>query len=417
MRIGFVGLGKLGLPVAAAIASCGHRVIGYDTNPKRMTKERQSYQETWFNGAGDFNDYLPQIDNLHFGSLKEVCATSEIIFVAVQTPHDPRYEGITELPDERVDFDYSFLIAAVKSVCEFVKEGTIIAVISTCLPGTMMKYILPLIPKGVHFAYNPAFIAMGTVIRDFLEPEFVLLGAYDDEAANRMIEFYSSVCNSSIKLMSVESAELAKVAYNTYISFKIAFVNLLGEICHKIPRADVDEVTGALAGAYRRLISPAYLTAGMGDGGGCHPRDNIAMSYLAKRLNLSYDMFEAVMLSRERHARWLASMLKGLGKISKLPMIILGYAFKPGTKITTGSPALLVKSFCPEAELVDSILSWGSLIDLKTPAVFLLGCRYLEYASCKFPKGSIVIDPFRIVPDQEGVEVISIGKGGGFADV
>ena len=97
-----------------------------------------------------------------------------------------------------------------------------------------------------------------------------------------------------------ENAEAIKVAYNTYISMKIAYANTWMEICHKIPGTDVDQVTGALELATTRIMSPKYLTGGMGDGGGCHPRDNIALSWLARELDLSYDFFEHLMIARER---------------------------------------------------------------------------------------------------------------------
>jgi len=102
----------------------------------------------------------------------------------------------------------------------------------------------------------------------------------------------------------LNNAELIKVAYNTYIGMKIAFANTLMEICHKMGNIDVDQVTGALTFASRRLMSGAYLTGGMGDGGGCHPRDNIALSWLAQRLDLSFDWFASVMGAREKQTVW-----------------------------------------------------------------------------------------------------------------
>src|SRR5262249_6729878 len=159
-------------------------------------------------------------------------------------------------------------------------------------PGTIRREIFPLVGEHVKLCYNPFFIAMGTTIRDFLDPEFVLFGMRDPEAAERARALYSTLHDRPVYETSIENAELIKVSYNTYITMKIAFANTLMEICHKIEGCDVDQVTGGLALGTQRLLSPRYLGGGMGDGGGCHPRDNIALSWLSRELGLSYDWFE-----------------------------------------------------------------------------------------------------------------------------
>src|SRR4029079_8006110 len=168
---------------------------------------------------------------------------------------------------------------------------TTVAVVSTVLPGTMRRSVMPVASPLLGLCYNPSFVAMGTTMRDFLHPEFVLLGADDLISAQKLEAFYATITDAPIHRMSVESAEITKLAYNTYIGMKIGFANTVMEICHKIPGANVNDVTAALKTAHHRLISPAYLDGGMGDGGGCHPRDNIAMSWLAQQLPLSHDPF------------------------------------------------------------------------------------------------------------------------------
>jgi UDPglucose 6-dehydrogenase len=140
---------------------------------------------------------------------------------------------------------------------------------------------------------------------------------------------------------TIKTAELTKVAYNTFIGLKIAFGNTMMEICEKTG-ADVDDLVDALSLATERVISPAYLRGGMGDGGGCHPRDNIALSWLARELGLSYDLFEALMICRERQTEWLADLIPA-GEVE-----IQGKAYKPGTNLTVGSPALLMASMLTE---------------------------------------------------------------------
>ena len=237
---------------------------------------------------------------------------------------------------------------------------------------------------------------MGTTMRDFLHPEFVLLGADGPDSATKVEAFYATLTDSPICRMSIDSAELTKVAYNTYIGMKIVFANTLMEICHKSPGANVDDVTGALKKAHRRLISPHYLDGGMGDGGGCHPRDNIAMSWLARELPLSHDIFENMMIARDNQTEWLADLMCA----HDLPKAIVGYSFKTGTDLTVGSPALLLKAILEERGIHPFLYDphvEGAQLDLSklAPHVFLIGAKHPEFTSVTFPKGSVVIDPWR----------------------
>jgi UDPglucose 6-dehydrogenase len=399
--IGIVGLGKLGLPVAAAIGQT-QQVVAYDIRPEAMRaptppQREEGLVEAW------------PTARVEFGSLSDVVARCELIFVAVQTPHEPLYEGATRIPDERADFDYTYLCAAVEAVADEVARlgrPRTVSIISTVLPGTVGKYIAPLCGPLVTLAYNPFFVAMGTTIRDFLEPEFVLLGGDPDGTVER---FYGALTDAPVYRTSIENAELIKVSYNTFIGLKLAFANTLMEICHKSPGCDVDEVTGALKLAHRRLISPAYLSGGMGDGGACHPRDNIALSWLARELDLSYDLFESAMFARERQAEWLVDLICE----HDLPPAILGVAFKAGTDLVTGSPAVLCQRLLKERGRDPVVYDQrcGLTPKIDGPHVFLVGARHPEHPDYPFPPGSVVIDPWRYIEPRDGVTVIPVGRG------
>lgn len=399
--IGVVGLGKLGLPVATAIAQ-RHEVLGYDVRAEAMRAPHPPYREEGLAEAWITAD-------LCFASLAEVVERCQLIFVAVQTPHEALYEGINRLPETRTDFDYRHLCSAVAAINEEVhRQGRprTVAVISTVLPGTMRAHVVPLCGPLITLAYNPSFIAMGTTMRDFVDPEFVLLGG-DPEGV--VESFFRDLTEAPVFRTSIENAELAKVAYNTFIGLKVVFANTLMEVCHKSAGCDVDEVVGALKLAHRRLISPAYLSGGMGDGGGCHPRDNIALSWLARELDLSFDLFEATMLAREHQADWLVDLMCE----HDLPKAILGIAFKAGTDIITGSAAVLCKQLLEERGHLPLIYDerCGLTPTIDEPHVFLVGARHPEHPDFRFPEGSVVIDPWRYVPEREGITVISVGAG------
>ena len=411
MRIGFVGLGKLGLPCAVAAASKGHDVMGYDIVPERMSRVPLVHREAGPDGNGSLATCLQQ-SNLRFGSLEEVVSHGEILFVAVQTPHEPEYEGITRLPDNRVDFDYQYLVRSIDEISKSAKRETVVAIVSTVLPGTLRRLVKPAAGPLLRLCYNPAFTAMGTASHDYLHPEFILLGADDLTSAAVVENFYASVTDAPILRMSIESAELTKVAYNTFIGMKIVFANTLMEICHKAPGANVDDVTRALKLAHKRIVGPNYLEGGMGDGGACHPRDNIAMSWLARELQLSHDMFDDLMEARFKQSEWLADLMSA----HQLPKAIIGYSFKAGSDVTVGSSALLLKSILEERGfrplLYDPYVE-GAPRDLShlSPHVFLIGAKHPDFRSLVFPKGSVVIDPWRYLAPQDGVLFVPVGVG------
>jgi UDPglucose 6-dehydrogenase len=411
MKIGFIGLGKLGLPCAVAVAMKGHDVMAYDIVPALMNKNPRAYRETGPDGKEPFNPYLER-STIRFGALEEVVAHGDIVFVAVQTPHEPRYEGVARLPNERMDFDYRYLVRSIEEISAVVGRETVVAINSTVLPGTVRRHIKPAASPFLRLCYNPFFIAMGTTMRDFLHPEFVLLGADGPGSATKVEAFYATLTDAPICRMSIASAELTKVAYNTYIGMKIVFANTLMEICHKSPGANVDDVTGALKRAHRRLTSPHYLDGGMGDGGGCHPRDNIAMSWLARELPLSHDIFENMMIARDNQTEWLADLMCA----HDLPKAIVGYSFKTGTDLTVGSPALLLKAILEERGIHPFLYDphvEGAQRDLSklAPHVFLIGAKHQEFTSVTFPKGSVVIDPWRYLAPQDGMTLIPVGIG------
>ena len=410
MKIGFVGLGKLGLPVALAVESKGHDVIGFDIseNVKNIIEAKKiPYKEIWA------QDYLDK-SNIKFESLDNVVEHSEIIFVPIQTPHDPLYEGITRIPDKRVDFDYSYLKAGMKKLSDSIekqKKDKVVIIISTVLPGTIRQEIKPLLGKHTKICYNPFFIAMGTTMKDFLYPEFILFGVDDLDAADKAEKFYRSINNATFFKTTIENAELIKVSYNTFISTKIAFINTIMEMCHKLPNTNIDDVTNALMLGNKRLISGAYLRGGMGDGGGCHPRDNIALSWLARKLDISNDFFDQIMKQREKQTEWLVSLIKE-NQIKDKKTYILGKSFKPETNIQTGSPSILLENLLKESGI--NAIMYDPYVDSSKPVfekgVYFIGTQHEVFERFNFPKGSIIIDPFRMInKDLNDVKVIRIG--------
>jgi UDPglucose 6-dehydrogenase len=415
MKVGMMGLGKLGLPVALAIEDKGHEVKGSDISPdvERIIKDRKiPYQEA---GAQELLD-KSKIELTDTAGLVE---WADIIFCPIQTPHKPELEGTLPLGRAREDFNYLHLQAGVADIAEEAKRQQrhiTLVVISTCLPGTFEREIKPLLNEYVHYLYNPFFIAMGTTIQDFLKPEFVLIGLGTDvskRAEGPMWEFYRTIHARPLLITDIMTAELIKVAYNTFIGQKITFINAMMEICEKTG-ANVDNLSAGLALATDRLISAKYLRGGMGDAGGCHPRDNIAMSWLARKLDLSHDIFSDQMKTREDQTRYLAYMIEQKHQETKLPVVLLGKAYKAEINLTVGSCGLLLANLL--GDLGVPFVHWDPFTDQQPllrptfPTIFFIATNHEVFKTYPFAKGSIVLDPWGYIPDTEGVTVVRIGR-------
>ena len=419
MRIGIQGAGKLGLPCALAIEEKGHTVLVNDTDSSvqhTLQFRKLPYREQ---GAQELLDH----HQIRHVDVAELVKNSDIIFCAIQTPHDPMYEGVTRLPKSRIDFDYSYLKDGVGSLCKEIgklrvtgapSEERTIVIISTVLPGTIEREIRPLLNDNVKLVYNPFFIAMGTTIDDFLNPEFVLLGVDVPHACETLTLFYETIHDRECFKCTIEEAEMIKVSYNTFITTKIAVANTVMEMSEKLQNINCDVVMGALGMATNRIISTKYLKGGMGDGGGCHPRDNIALSWLSRECGMSYDWYENLMMQRQSHTLWMAVVIKCECDQTGLDPVILGKTFKPETDLTVGSPALLLANLLN----LKSMRMFDPWVDngeppIDTKAVCFIATNHEVFKTYRFPEGSVVIDPFRsfqfMVP-QDGVRFRRLGE-------
>ena len=333
MKIGFIGLGKLGLPCAEVVAIKGHDVTGYDI-------------------VETVNDNVTVCP-----TIQEAVQNRDIVFIAVPTPHHPDYDGKAPTAHlEPKDFGYDIVIDCIREANAWMNTGQLLVLISTVLPGTVRREFAPLV-TNTRFVYNPYLIAMGTVAWDMVNPEMIMIGTDDGSEtgdAKQLVDFYKTIMENNPRYVigTWDECECIKVFYNTFISTKIALVNMIQDVAVQQGNINVDVVTDALSQATQRIISPAYMTAGMGDGGACHPRDNIALRFLAEKLDLGYDMFDAIMIAREQQARNMAiEILKHGNRIQ-----FSSDSYKPGVEYTDGSYSLLVQHYVKElgGQIVDS---------------------------------------------------------------
>ncbi len=323
MKIGFIGLGKLGMPCAEAMAEAGMRVSGYDSNISLIGR-------------------LIDIK----ATLAEAVIEKDIVFIAVPTPHEAGYDGREPTSHlEPRDFDYSILKSVVKECNSLMNEGQLLVVISTVLPGTIRRDIAPL-SNNTNLLYNPYLIAMGSVKQDFLDPEMIMIGNEHggmDRPTAMLQNFYRELLglNARTEFGTWEEVEAMKIFYNTFISTKLSLVNMMQDVAQRLGHMNVDRVSVALSNSTKRIISDRYMKAGMGDGGACHPRDNIALRWLAKELDLGYDLFGAIMSAREQQAENMAREILRHGRV----IYFTSDAYKPGTDLVDGSYSLLVQHY------------------------------------------------------------------------
>jgi UDPglucose 6-dehydrogenase len=415
MKIGMVGLGKLGLPCLLAMEKFGsHEVYGFDISQNVIDSIESKQVDYWEAGV---NDLLRDSKIKVVPKVSELVNKCDIIFVAVQTPHEPAYEGKTPLPEKRIDFNYSHLESAIDEISQGLSESDnnpIIVVISTVLPGTMRTRVFPRLEKGnknFRFIYNPYFIAMGTTIDDFMNPEFILLGVNSAQDLEEIKKFYSFITENCMP-MDIESAELTKVAYNTFIGFKIIFANAISEIV-SARGGDSDAITKALSSAGKRLMSEQYMTAGMGDGGGCHPRDQIAMSWLAQEANMSIDLFEFIASARDSQTLRQAEIIKKNCEESGWKPVLLGLSYKPNSPLDIGSPARLLENYLKSMNLNPYLIDpwiYPENNELPQESVYFVSSRHDEFKDLSRIENSIIIDPWRFVEKTHSTsKLIKIG--------
>jgi UDPglucose 6-dehydrogenase len=195
------------------------------------------------------------------------------------------------------------------------------------------------------------------------------------------------------------------------------FANVLAEFCESTG-ADVDEVTSALALGHQRIVSPAYMTAGMGDGGACHPRDNIALSALANQHGTSVNLMGFLIAAREMQTAWHVSTITHWLEMTGFPLVVLGKTYKPGVESTAGSPALLLAELLEQQEikfahvdhLVDGVESIAEIVHYDRRCVFFIATQHDVYADLDYPDGSVVIDPFGYVRSNDRITLVTPGR-------
>jgi len=335
MKISVIGLGKLGSPLAAVFASKGFSVVGTDLNPTLV--------DTLNRGAAPVDE--PRLQELIDANRERLRAThdavtavaeSDVTFIIVPTPSD-----------DAGRFQNTFILSALGPVGAGLrrKKGYHVVVItSTVMPGSTGGDIRAALEVAsgrrvgdqLGLCYNPEFIALGSVVRDMLTPDVILIGESDAKAGDTLERIYQQSCDNkpAVRRMNFVNAELTKISVNTFVTTKISYANMLADICDRIPGADVDVVTGAVGADSR--IGNKYLRGAVGYGGPCFPRDNVAFASLARSIGARAELAEATdVVNRYQVERVLGAIQAHVRPSG--PVGILGLSYKPDTGVVEQS--------------------------------------------------------------------------------
>jgi UDPglucose 6-dehydrogenase len=430
MDICVVGLGKLGSPLAAVLASKGHNVIGVDLN---------AYFVDALN-AGRAPVVEPQLQDLIDASKGRLRATrdyaeavpkTDISFIIVPTPSD-----------ETGVFTNRFVLDAVRAIGAALKTTDryhVVNITSTVMPGSTEGEIrLALeessgrtVGKDVGLTYNPEFIALGSVVRNMLYPDMILLGESDPRAGDVLEAVYKISTNNNppIQRMNLVNAEITKISVNTYVTTKISFANMLAEICEGLSGADVQVVTQALGKDTR--IGSKYLQGALGFGGPCFPRDNIAFGKMAERVGARADIALAGEAINKHQINRITTLVRKNLDASR-EVAVLGMSYKPDTPVVEESQGVMIAHdlasagvrvavFDPLAmegarwalkdnvrygqDLADAVRD-ASTIVIATPSK-----EYAENAALLCRKGVTVIDCWRVLSDAGDATLVHVGRG------
>jgi len=435
-----IGLGKLGAPLAACLAAKGLSVIGVDTDASRVQAIGRGEPPVFEPGLAEL---LRRSDGRLTATrdLEAAVSAADLTMIVVPTPSEP---------------GGGFSVRYVLPTCEGIgralrrKPGfPVVVLTSTVMPGTTDAAVRPTLERasgkrcGRDFGlcYSPEFIALGTAIRDFLNPDFVLIGESDPRAGDLLEALYKHVCENSpaVARMNFVNAEIAKLAVNTYVTMKISFANMLARVSEQLPEASVDVVTAALGLDSR--IGPKYLKGAVSYGGPCFPRDNLALAALARRLGAPADIAQTTDRFNREQIRWLADLVQRQSN-PEGTVGILGLTYKPGTDVVEEAVGFLlalelaarsvaVVAFDPaghrnSADALDGKVRFASrarecieqsdVVVVATPWPEFCSLPSDQWARPRQPR--TVIDCWRVLSHLEqceGVRYLCLGAGGRLA--
>jgi UDPglucose 6-dehydrogenase len=375
-RIAFVGLGYVGLSTAVCLASRGFMVHGIDIDEKKLEGLRRGAEPFHEKGLMPLLRTSLRRRTLELSSSFDKLKDSKVIFITVGTPS--REDG---------SIDTSYVEASAKEIGRQLASAEgfpVVVVKSTVVPGTTTGLVLPILEKesgkkaGVDFglAANPEFLHEGSAIEETFHPDALLVGGHDKKSTDALMRLYRRFYRELPPTIRTtpSNAEMMKYAINGGRAVQVSFINTIANLCSKIPGCNMEDVRRGLAAVAR--MDQRYLSAGLGFGGSCLPKDGRALAAFARSMDVDNQLISAALNINERQAAEAIEIAEGLsGSVAGKKVSILGLAFKANTDDVRESVSI---------HLTQSLLSRKAVVTVYDPramgnAKLVLGDR-VQYA-------------------------------------
>lgn len=384
LDISVFGLGKVGLTLAACLASAGHRVIGVDVSPQLVASINDKTIRSDEPGVRD--RILSSLELMATMNFEEAIQKTCLSFIIVSTPSNS-FGG----------FSLRFVLEACRSIGKAIKNkkgSHVVSLVSTVLPGSSDQLIIPELEKfsgreigyGLGYCYNPSFIALGEVVKGIECPDYILIGESDAASGDLVLAAHQSMISphTPIERMHPIEAEIAKLASNTHETMRVSFANMLMAACSEIPDANVDRITEALS----HRMGKRFFKGAIPFGGPCWPRDNKALSTFLDAIGVPSRMPSNVDLFNEEHGAYILRKILEVSKPDN-KIGILGLAYKPGTSLIERSYGVdLIQWLIAERR---QIVAWDPMAVPEVNKVFNNQIVYAESGTQCLEESSILV--------------------------
>jgi UDPglucose 6-dehydrogenase len=335
MKVAVIGAGYVGLTTAACFAHLGHDVLCADVDAERVARLKKGEVPILELGLPELIKEGLASNRLQFVVGAATAAqTAEIVFLCVQTPQGA--DGSADL---------SFVEAVAREIARVLPPNTVVVNKST-VPVGSTRFVQRVLSEagaraeGVTVASNPEFLREGQAVRDFLNPDRIVIGCEDPESAVRVSDLYKRV-DAPVLVTDPASAEMIKYASNAFLATKVSFINAIANLCEAVD-ADAREV--AIGMGYDTRIGFQFLNPGPGYGGSCFPKDVAALLHISASAGYEFDLLAGVVeVNESQHERMIDKIRRAVGgNLADVTIALLGLTFKADTDDLRDSPAIFV---------------------------------------------------------------------------
>lgn len=386
MKITIIGTGYVGLVTGVCISEFGFDVTCVDSDAAKIEGLNAGHSPIYEPGVEQMLRENAEAGRLHFTTdTAKAVADADAVFIAVGTP---------SARDSRT-IDLNHLMGAVEEIAPSLKTGAVVIVKCTVVAGTTRKILekIRAMRPGLRFSVvsNPEFLREGSAVDDFMKPDRVVLGVHDDHGRNVAEQIYRPLRlqNTTMRITSLEDAEIAKHAANAFLAMKVTFINEIADLCEKTG-ANVMEVADIMGMDAR--IGDQFLRAGPGFGGSCFPKDTRALAAFARQVGAPQQLVETTMkVNEERKIASGRKVIEALGGAKGKTVSLLGVAFKANTDDIRESPALTI---------IEELLAAGIAIRAFDP-------HAMTAASKLYPQVTWCEDPYSASKDADAVVLVT----------